>query len=359
MKPPEGYVWIYIFGEPQVTADAAGRYPDVKIGRTGGTLRNRQEKLEAQRRAANNRNDELVLLAAVLGKPGDEGSVHAYFADERLTGENFTGSERLAGWVNWLRGGWWTTLEVGDPQDCIEPYDRWAPAADHVAPYVPDPDAATQLVDPGRVLEGPLAGTAWDWMRTASLLVSGDYFTPAELVVAARAAMGGIDLDPASHYAANRIHRVPVFYDQHSNGLRANVTWSGRVWMNPPYGNNRPWFLKLQQHYEAGDIKQACYLAPMWVFITGLAHQTIMRHVSALLLLTPTPRFWGNPLAKTGRNDPHAIAYLGPNPARFRTAFHRYGPPLLPYFDPDLPPFEHQTWEELYPTTAERIGAVA
>jgi DNA N-6-adenine-methyltransferase (Dam) len=358
MKPPAGFEWIYIFGEPDRTPHAAGPHPDLKIGKTRNTLRNRQAQLEADRRAANNRTAELVLLAAVLGKPTDEKALHDHFAAERLTGENFTGSQRLAEWINWLRGGWWTTLEIDDPQDCIEPYDRWAPAPDRLAPYTPDPVAEDQFFDPGKTLTGPLAGTAWNWLRTAALLVKGDYFTPTELVCAAREAMGGIDLDPASHYAANRLHRIPDFYDQNSNGLRPDVTWAGRVWMNPPYGNNRPWFEKLQRHYEAGDVEQACYLAPMWVFITALAHQTIMPYVKALLLLTPTPRFWGNPDLRTGRNDPHGIAYLGPRTAEFRTAFHGYGAPLRPDYDPDRPTFEPRRWEDLYPVTAERIGAM-
>jgi hypothetical protein len=95
----------------------------------------------------------------------------------------------------------------------------------------------------------------------------------------------------------------------------------------------------------------------MWVFITALARRTIMPHTTTLLLLSPTPRFWGNPETRTGRNDPHGIAYLGPRTEAFRTAFHRYGMPLQPDYDPALPAFEPGAWEELYPDTAQRIDS--
>ena len=52
--------------------------------------------------------------------------------------------------------------------------------------------------------------------------------------------MGGIDLDPASHWLANRVHRIPVYY--HLGRRAEDNEWFGRVWLNLPYGNNAPWF---------------------------------------------------------------------------------------------------------------------
>jgi hypothetical protein len=61
------------------------------------------------------------------------------------------------------------------------------------------------------------------------------YCTPPHVVKAAREAMGGIDLDPASNAAAQRIVQAARWYslDMGLDGLA--LAWAGRVWCNPPY----------------------------------------------------------------------------------------------------------------------------
>lgn len=63
---------------------------------------------------------------------------------------------------------------------------------------------------------------------------SSEWFSPAHVVAAGRAALGGrIDLDPASCREANRVVKAKRFFTREDNGL--SLPWSGRVWMNPPY----------------------------------------------------------------------------------------------------------------------------
>jgi len=65
---------------------------------------------------------------------------------------------------------------------------------------------------------------------------SGDfeYYTPTEIIEAARVVMGNIDLDPASCDFANETVLAKKYYSKLDNGL--SKEWHGNIWMNHPFG---------------------------------------------------------------------------------------------------------------------------
>lgn len=92
-----------------------------------------------------------------------------------------------------------------------------------------------------------------------------EYYTPQEIVEAARRVMGEIDLDPASSSEANKRVKTLWFFDQHNDGLRQE--WRGRVWMNHPFGKrskktghpgNATWINKLVSEFRAGRVTEFC-----------------------------------------------------------------------------------------------------
>jgi len=317
--------WVYILGE------VSGE--DVKIGRTS------EKDLRKRLKAVNNEQTtscQYRILVGVRGTAKDERALKDHFAeyvrtDKGARTEYFWPADDLVEYANWLRSRYWATLDGSEKSDDLpmEGAEHWLPDGNGRSTPRPLPDPH-KLVQDYEDLQGPLAGTAWAWMVTARTGIK-DYFTPPWLIEAAREAMGGIDLDAASHWLANREHKIPDWF--HTGRSAFDNEWHGKVWLNPPYGNNAPWFERILEFYPSGPIEQLCMLSPVWAFTTKPAAE-FMRFASGTVLLIPTPKFWGNvDPDKTGKNHPHMIVYLGPSQDRFFSAFSQYGLPFEAAWD--------------------------
>lgn len=95
---------------------------------------------------------------------------------------------------------------------------------------------------------------AANWLRDP------ESYTPEKYIEAARAVMGGIDLDPASNMHAQKTVKATDWYDEDENGLLQD--WKGRVFLNPPYAYPTVGHFidKLCAEFQAGNVTAAVLL---------------------------------------------------------------------------------------------------
>ncbi len=146
-----------------------------------------------------------------------------------------------------------------------------------------------------------------------------EWYTPPQIIEAARKVMGGIDLDPASCEAADLIVKAEKHYTAEDDGLAQE--WGGNVWLNPPYA--QPLIAKFAEAVTAkfisGEIKQACVLINN-ARETGW-FQRMAEEASAICILCGRVKFidkHGNPGAPL---QGQVILYFGHNIEAFAGEF--------------------------------------
>lgn len=169
-----------------------------------------------------------------------------------------------------------------------------------------------------------------------------EWYTPSPIIEAARAVMGGIDLDPASSPAANETVGAAEFFTVAADGL--SRPWHGRVWLNPPFSDNARFIPKLVREYQAGRVTEACVITfasldtewarllmayPRWypvgrvAFVPG--HETRAARQPGLPGLAGAATVDLRALAQDTNAPPKAsmVTYLGPDEAvvEFARAF--------------------------------------
>jgi phage N-6-adenine-methyltransferase len=105
------------------------------------------------------------------------------------------------------------------------------------------------------------AQAAIDGKKHQPRAIPGDneWSTPQQCLDAARAVLGGIDLDPATNLFAQSRVRAANFFTIDDDGL--GQAWQGRVWLNPPYGPHIAHFVsKLVSEVKKRNVKAAIML---------------------------------------------------------------------------------------------------
>ena len=153
-----------------------------------------------------------------------------------------------------------------------------------------------------------------------------EYYTPTEIVDAARYVMGGIDLDPFSSNEANERVKADSFY--HSNGLDSN--WFGRVWMNHPFSRdmNGPCIKKLVLCFEDKQIEQGCCIT----FAATSEKWFRPLHKYPQCYLVPRTNYYlPDGAVKKGVTKGSVVTYLGNNNMRFLKVFSEFGEVKFPF----------------------------
>jgi len=162
-----------------------------------------------------------------------------------------------------------------------------------------------------------------------------EYYTPIEIIEAARKTLKTIDLDVASCEKANQIVGARNYFTKESNGL--NQEWYGKVWMNHPFGRgeNKKWIDKLVQSYETENIDEAVCIT--YASTSEKWYQPLLRYPQCYL--SSRTNYLGYDLEPIkGVTKGSVVTYLGSNVEQFAECFKHLGSVMIPFnFVPFIP----------------------
>lgn len=146
-----------------------------------------------------------------------------------------------------------------------------------------------------------------------------EWYTPPEIIEAARAVLGVFDLDPASSAEANTVVQAERFYTIEDDGL--GQSWSGRVWLNPPYSQPEivQFCEKLAAHVRAGDVSAAIVLVNN-ATETGW-YRALTSVAAAVFFPAGRIKFWSRDRETTSPLQGQAVLYIGPHVETFTRVF--------------------------------------
>ena len=157
-----------------------------------------------------------------------------------------------------------------------------------------------------------------------------EWFTPPAIIEACRAAMGGIDLDPASHAIANRCVKADRYFTADDDGLAQ--TWKGRVFLNPPYSKRAgkaAFIAKLAQEFDAGTVTAATVV--LSYDFSASWFEPLRSRYAAICLCRGRVQFYKH--APGDGHDPAlgtSLVYLGPDVPAFTAAVGPIGDVVRP-----------------------------
>jgi len=155
-----------------------------------------------------------------------------------------------------------------------------------------------------------------------------EWYTPANIIEAARAALGVIELDPATSEIANETVKAVEYYTESDDAL--SLDWPvSKIWMNPPYARGLVSDFVAKLLGSVSDGSEAIVLVNNatetdWFQRLMDASASICFHKGRIRYATPDGDDSGAPL------QGQAIIYCGPEPEKFASEFSKLGVVLCP-----------------------------
>jgi len=147
---------------------------------------------------------------------------------------------------------------------------------------------------------------------------NSEYYTPMNIIDAAREAMGSIDLDPASSLEANDRIRADKIFTPKDNGL--SQSWFGNVWLNHPFSraDNPLWIDKLIKEFYSPMVSRCCCIT---YAATSEAWFRPLMDFPQCFLQPRTNYILPDGSIKKGVTKGSVVTYLGADTKRFIRAF--------------------------------------
>ena len=174
-----------------------------------------------------------------------------------------------------------------------------------------------------------MTATESSWSRVISHanlideLVTDERYTPEWILALATSVMGAIDLDPC----ADPLKRVPAakHYTKTDEGL--DRSWSGRIFLNPPFSKVPIWIKTLSLFIASGSVTEAIVLLPITSIVNKSSRLLMRQQAEAFALLERNIQFLDETYTEMPPNTfiPSVLIYVGSNYFRFAKAIGKTG----------------------------------
>jgi len=150
-----------------------------------------------------------------------------------------------------------------------------------------------------------------------------EWYTPEQYIEAARAVMGGIDLDPASTAVAQKTVKATHWFGKEEDGLAE--PWHGRVFLNPPYAfpDIEKFVEKLCTEVEAARVTAAILLTNNNTD-TAWWHQAAHRS-EAICFTLGRIKFYKADGGQSQPTNGQTFFYFGNDKKDFKSVFEHFG----------------------------------
>lgn len=143
---------------------------------------------------------------------------------------------------------------------------------------------------------------------------SNEWYTPREIVEAARIVMGGIGLDPMTCEQAQEVVQADRYFTAEQDGLVQ--PWDcDALWLNPPYSRGiiDASIAKFLWHWERRDIRRSAHVLVNSKTDTGWYH-SLLGACTCLCFPKGRLKFWGPNPESDGPRNPQTIFYFARAP---------------------------------------------